>query len=70
MKTVFLEDKGQDLLRLKVDQDHKIFAVEPTTTNIFVGYAFPPEQNKIGEPAILTAGEETITLRYKVMDIK
>ncbi len=78
MKTVYLEDKGQDLLRLIIDQDDKIIAVEPTNTNVFVGSTFPPEKNKIGKKAVLFTitehptyiEEKTTTLHYKVIDIK
>lgn len=72
--TVFLEDKGQDLLRLIVDKDNKIIDVEPSTSKVFVGCYFLTKMNKIGTRAVLFRQKEhysyleesTITLLYKI----
>ncbi|MBF0786028.1 hypothetical protein E4T80_11185 [Muribacter muris] len=76
--TVFLEDKGQDLLRLIVDKDNKIVDVQPTTSKVFVGSFFLPKLNKIGFGAVLYQQnihpdyleERKLTLIYKVKYIK
>lgn len=78
MKTVYLEDKGQDLLRLIIDQDNKVIAVEPTSTDVFVGSIFPPRKNQIGKKAVLLTiteqptyiEEKTTTLNYRIVNIK